>query len=267
MISFVRQKLINYCHTYKIQRQPCASLALRVGRHCLCIIKLMLSQLSCCRNIIAMSLVFSICSYSLSAQAITISTQAMLWMQNNYGSTGIARLDAWKNLINDNKNQPELFKLRLVTDFFAQVPFKTDQEVWGKSNYWATPLEFLGKNAGDCEDFAIAKYITLRAMGVAASKLRIVYVVSQYLAQAHMVLAYYETTNANPLILDNLTGKILYASERPDLKPVYMFSENDVWMANNTAAPKQLAPGGRIASWVEVINRLNAEGLTEENLQ
>jgi predicted transglutaminase-like cysteine proteinase len=191
----------------------------------------------------------------------------MQWMQKNYGPPGVTRLNQWRDLINDNKNQPELFKLRLVTDFFAQVPFKPDQEIWNTANYWATPLEFLGKNAGDCEDFAIAKYITLRAMNVPSSKLRIVYVVSKYLSQAHMVLAYYETANANPLILDNLTDKILYASERPDLKPVYMFSEDDVWMTNNSTAPKQLVSGSKIAAWVEVMNRLKAEGLTEGSFQ
>ena len=109
-------------------------------------------------------------------------------------------------------------KLELVNDFMNRTPFKTDQEHWGKVDYWATPVEFLSTNGGDCEDFSIAKYFTLRALGVADDKLQITYVKeTRVYNEAHMVLAYFATPDAEPLILDNINKTIQPASNRGDL--------------------------------------------------
>ncbi|WP_197479414.1 transglutaminase-like cysteine peptidase, partial [Oleiphilus sp. HI0132] len=81
---------------------------------------------------------------------------------------------------------------------------------------WATPLEFLATNAGDCEDFSIAKYFTLREMGIPDDMIKITYVKALELNQAHMVLAYYPTPDAEPLILDNLINEIKPAGQRTD---------------------------------------------------
>ena len=90
---------------------------------------------------------------------------------------------------------------------------------------------------GDCEDFAIAKYFSLLAVGVPASQLRLVYVRLQLGApggpsQAHMVLAYYASAQAEPLILDNLITDIRPASRRPDLTPVFSFNSDGLWQGN-----------------------------------
>ncbi len=81
-------------------------------------------------------------------------------------------------------------------------------------------MELLTTNGGDCEDFSIAKYLTLRAMGVPDDQLRIIYVKALELNQAHMVLAWYKTPGSDPLILDNLINDIKPASQRNDLEPV-----------------------------------------------
>ena len=91
-------------------------------------------------------------------------------------------------------------------------------------DYWAAPIEALKSGKGDCEDYAIAKYMTLISMGIGAENLRITYVKATDFGQAHMVLAYYETLNEVPLILDNLNSNILPATKRPDLIPVYGFN-------------------------------------------
>ncbi|HRZ78172.1 MAG TPA: transglutaminase-like cysteine peptidase, partial [Bacteroidales bacterium] len=91
--------------------------------------------------------------------------------------------------------------------------FVSDAELYGVADYWATPTEFIARGAGDCEDFAIAKYATLKAMGMDVAKLRITYVKSLTLDQAHMVLAYYPTPDAEPLILDNLNRLIKSAGQ------------------------------------------------------
>ena len=115
-------------------------------------------------------------------------------------------------------------KLSLVNTFFNKTDFKSDISHWGKEDYWASPVELLSTNAGDCEDYSIAKYFTLMAMGVPVENLRITYVKAVKLNQAHMVLAYYAAPNEEPLILDNMTDEILPASERTDLVPVYSFN-------------------------------------------
>ena len=99
---------------------------------------------------------------------------------------------------------------------------------WRVEDYWATPAEFLSSNAGDCEDYAIAKYFMLRELGVPIGRLRMVYVKSGRSGAAHMVLAYYSAPGVDPLILDNLQRGIERASERPDLIPVYLFNDDDL---------------------------------------
>ncbi|MBI4206399.1 MAG: transglutaminase-like cysteine peptidase [Betaproteobacteria bacterium] len=103
---------------------------------------------------------------------------------------------------------------------------------WGKEDYWATPIEFLSTNAGDCEDFSIAKYFTLRALGVPDDRLRLTYVkeLVQY-NQAHMVVAYFPSPDAEPLVLDNINKTIQPASARSDLLPVYSFNGSNLWLA------------------------------------
>ncbi len=97
-----------------------------------------------------------------------------------------------------------------------KVPYYSDLEHWGMEDYWATPVETMSSNGGDCEDYSIAKYFSLRELGIPSQNLRITYVRSLKLNMPHMVLAYYPTPNADPYILDNLTGELAPASERTD---------------------------------------------------
>ena len=92
------------------------------------------------------------------------------------------------------------------------MQFINDQALWEKKDYWATPIETLSIGGGDCEDYAIAKYFTLKQLGVDESKLRLTYVKAIELNQAHMVLTYFENKRAVPLVLDNLINNIKYSS-------------------------------------------------------
>jgi predicted transglutaminase-like cysteine proteinase len=148
------------------------------------------------------------------------------------------RLTSWKDLLTSPKNRDlaETEKLRLVNDFMHQTPFYCDPAMWCMEDFWAKPVEFLANDGGDCEDFAIAKYFTLKALGVADERLRIVYAVYQRggpggFTGAHMVLAYYSSSDADPLILDNINQDILPASNRPDLIPIFSFNSGGLWSA------------------------------------
>lgn len=148
------------------------------------------------------------------------------------------RLTSWKELLSSpaNRSLGEPEKLRLVNDFMHATPFYCDPVMWCLEDFWARPVEFLANDGGDCEDFAIAKYFTLRALGVADAKLRIVYAVYQRggaggFTGAHMVLAYYPQADAEPFILDNINHDVLAASKRPDLIPVFSFNSGGLWAA------------------------------------
>lgn len=145
-------------------------------------------------------------------------------IEDTHGGAARERIERWQAMTSLSNKLLIERKLSLVNDFFNKADFKSDISQWGKEDYWASPVELLSTNAGDCEDYSIAKYFTLTAMGVPAENLRITYVKAVRLGQAHMVLAYYAEPNQEPLILDNMTDEILPASQRTDLVPVYSFN-------------------------------------------
>ncbi|MBB5018220.1 putative transglutaminase-like cysteine proteinase [Chitinivorax tropicus] len=168
-----------------------------------------------------------------------------------------------RQMLIDTKPAPELDKLQRANEFFnRRLRFVDDKVLWGRDDYWATPVETLGKGGGDCEDFSIAKYFALRSLDVAESKLRLVYVKARVgggnstTFQAHMVLAYYAQPDAEPLVLDNLIGDIRPASRRPDLLPVFSFNGEGMWVGNGG----QPQPIDRLSRWKELLLRMHAEG-------
>lgn len=170
------------------------------------------------------------------------------------------RIDEWAALL---KNPPQgtiQDKLNQVNRFFnARMAFKDDIVVWHQQDYWATPIEFLRKGAGDCEDFALAKYFTLREMGVPANQLRITYVKALQLNQAHMVVTWYATPDAIPLVLDNLKTAILPATQRTDLLPVYAFNGEGLWLPQ-PGGNKRVGDSKRLSRWQDLLTRMRAEG-------
>ena len=155
-------------------------------------------------------------------------------------------------------------KLAAVNQFFnRRIVFTSDQEVWGQVDYWASPLEMLAKGRGDCEDFVIGKYFSLLVAGVPVQHLRLVYVRATIGGAggetvAHMVLAYYATPGAEPLILDNLIGEIRPASRRPDLEPVFSFNGEGLWQGVGSQSAGD--PVARLSRWREVLAKVRAEG-------
>jgi len=157
--------------------------------------------------------------------------------------------------------QDEETRLTTVNSYLnRRIDFRDDIEVWGKVDYWASPLEALDKGRADCEDYAIAKYFSLVSAGVPVAKLRMVYVRATVGGRslAHMVLAYYAEPNAEPLILDNLIGVVRPASQRPDLQPVFSFNSEGLWQGvGATSAGDPLA---RLSQWRDLLAKVRAEG-------
>lgn len=174
---------------------------------------------------------------------------------------------AWQALLQESANLPVADKLRRVNEFFnRRVQFSTDMAVWHQSDYWATPMETLSKGAGDCEDFVIAKYFTLLNLGIPVEQLRLIYVKAQIggpdsrVLIAHMVLAYYASPDAEPLVLDSLITDMRPASRRRDLLPVFSFNSQGVF--NGVDARAQLGSGGvtQLSRWSDLLQRAHAEG-------
>jgi len=177
-----------------------------------------------------------------------------------FGQSAKNRITAWQRLIVNHKGDSEWESIHTVNEFFNRVRFISDKKHWRRNDYWATPVEFLSTNGGDCEDFSIAKYFTLRELGVPDEKLRITYVKALRLNQAHMVLAYYETPESEPLILDNLIDQIRPASRRHDLLPVYSFNGKNLWMSKERGQGRKVAGGSqRINLWRDLKIRMKQE--------
>lgn len=185
-------------------------------------------------------------------------------MQARYGNDGVTLLNTWKRMLESADNAPIEAKLRQVNQFFNKnVRFTDDIVLWKKSDYWATPVEIMGMQTGDCEDYTIAKYFSLLQLGIANEQLRLIYVKAQIggphstLFQAHMVLGYYATPDAIPLILDNLITTIEPAYKRTDLRPVFSFNSEGLWVGNQSTTAD---PTARLSRWRDLLARTREEG-------
>ncbi|WP_428623446.1 transglutaminase-like cysteine peptidase [Sedimenticola sp.] len=188
-----------------------------------------------------------------------VSAALIQWAKQTYGELAANRIVEWQNLMETHPDANETEKLTLVNDFFNRLTYRSDLNIWGKEDYWATPAEALGRGQADCEDYSIAKYFTLREMGVPEEKMRIMYVKALELNQAHMVLTYYPEKGAIPLVLDNLNGQILSADKRGDLAPVYSFNAEGLWLAKSRGRGEKVGSSSRISLWQDLKARMARE--------
>ena len=187
-----------------------------------------------------------------SLTSIALTKQDNSWIKAvkyEYGERASRRVTAWRELIATLDNKNERKQLEEINLFFNQLYFVDDIRLWGKKDYWATPLEFLGSNAGDCEDFTIAKYFSLLELGVPDQKLRLIYLKALDLNQFHMILAYYPTPSSVPLILDNIDKEIKPATERTDLLPIYSFNGQHLWLMKGKGNGQQAGQSSRLSLW------------------
>jgi len=155
-----------------------------------------------------------------------------------------------------NEEEDEEEKLELVNDFFNDVRYSSDMKIYHKKDYWATPLEFLGRDRGDCEDYVISKYFALLYLGIDAKKLFFTYVKSTKFKAAHMVLTYFKTPHSEPLILDNNNRRIFPASKRKDLTPIYNFSGASLYKASKKGKGKKATNHKTHKKWDELIKNM-----------
>ncbi|MBB3232233.1 transglutaminase-like cysteine peptidase [Halomonas stenophila] len=200
------------------------------------------------------------------AEARLDATRLRRSMADAYGQPGLDVLDEWFALLDRLAGADLDRQLREVNSFFnRRVRWLDDSLIWDREDYWATPLETLGRGEGDCEDYSIAKYITLQQLGIPTDRLRMIYVRARIgrsqITQAHMVLGYYETPDAEPLILDNLVPSITPARDRTDLDPLFSFNSGGLWAGSSSRS--RANPVARLSRWRRVLDRMRRQGFIQ----
>lgn len=179
-----------------------------------------------------------------------------------HGEQAKVRMQSWQLLLVELADKSEVEKVDLVNEFFNRLEFVSDAKQWGVNDFWATPLEMLASNGGDCEDYAISKYTTLRMLGLPPERLRITHVLDWKRNQAHMVLLYYSSAPAgssDPVVLDNAINETMPLSRRMDLIPVYGFNSLGLWVMPRDGVPR--LSGKRLAQWQALSAKLQQQGL------
>ena len=201
------------------------------------------------------------------AGLVDFSDNLLSYVSRQFSPDAPKRLLVWKRLLTDMKAaeaiparqgdaRAEALTLRKTNEFLNQIPYFNDIVHWGKEDYWATPVEALGSFGADCEDYSIAKYLSLKELGIPIERLRISYVRATSVGEAHMVLAYYPRPDADPLILDNLVKEVKPASQRPDLEPVYSFNDDDIWLPSGNT---RKGGASQVRLWRELLEKLAKE--------
>tara|TARA_R110000737_G_C14529479_1_gene476920 strand:+ start:92 stop:778 length:687 start_codon:yes stop_codon:yes gene_type:complete len=136
-------------------------------------------------------------------------------------------LREWSEFLDGLKGKPPREQVNAVNHFMNRVRYIIDPRNYGVPDYWATPKEFLSRN-GDCEDYAIAKYLSLRALGFPPSQLRVVVLQDLNLKVAHAILVVY--LNGRALVLDNQIRGVVSATTIHHYKAIYSINEQFWWL-------------------------------------
>jgi len=184
-----------------------------------------------------------------------VNAQMLSRLKKNFSDQAERRGRALNKLLDELQDKDIDTQLKEVNRFFNQFIYREDIDLFGQQDYWQTPEEFIGRQQGDCEDFVIAKYFSLRKLGVPDKRLYLTYVKALKKKVAHMVLSYFPTPSSIPLILDNYNPYILRASERKDLLPVYSFNAKSLFLNNASAGLGKALPTDKVknSKWQKLL--------------
>lgn len=152
-------------------------------------------------------------------------------------------IQQWKTDLSDLRGKSLIEMADGVNSLMNKVRYIGDNKNWGKSDYWETPVEFMTRG-GDCEDFAIAKYASLRALGVPESLMRIAIVKDTQKGIPHAILIVF--TDQGPMVLDNQIKKMTRASTISHYKPIFSINRSAWWVhTDQNVAATQIATASR----------------------
>ena len=167
------------------------------------------------------------------------------------------RLGKYQTLKKKVVNYELIRKLSHVNSFMNKIFSKQDIDSKSSLDHWATPKEFLLQGHGDCEDYAISKYFTLLELNIPKDKLYFGVVKVKGSNTDHMVLLYLENKNSTPLVLDNLSFKVIPMTKRRKLIPKFAFNENDSYKFTNERFTKKVNVNwGKEDRWNKLLKRV-----------
>ena len=190
----------------------------------------------------------------------TFTTYFFQDIENKHGIRARKRAEKWQQIIISSDTDNEWKQIHKINHFFNQsIKEQDDALLWGQKDYWASPFETINKGYGDCEDYAIAKFFSLRELGIPENKLRLLYARQLDNKQPHMVLIYYQSSGAQPLVLDNINTKIQAINKRSDLKPIYSFNSKGMWLMKKNGSEKKIKNSAGVSAWEKLLAHI-AEG-------
>jgi len=169
------------------------------------------------------------------------SVQDFLQVEKNSGKTAKNRAMNYQKQVNKFKTYNKTKQLNVVNNYLNQLLPQYDDIMQKKEDYWATPKEFLALGYGDCEDYVIIKYFTLIKLGFDKDKLFFTTVYEQYNGGYHMVLSYFKNKGQAPLVLDNLSFRILSLQTRTDIKADVFINSQGVFKIKKNNLLKKIA--------------------------
>jgi predicted transglutaminase-like cysteine proteinase len=136
-------------------------------------------------------------------------------------------MQEWRQLLREIAGKEPAAQLEAVNSFMNRAPYVTDPVNYGVPDYWATPLQFMNKD-GDCEDYAIAKFISLRQLGFRNANMRVVVVDDLNLRVPHAILVVY--LDGRAYLLDNQISRVVPAEIVNHYRPIYSINEDAWWL-------------------------------------
>lgn len=147
-------------------------------------------------------------------------------MPCNEDQSGPCLMERWGEFITYARNGSVREQIDVVNSYFNDNPYIEDFRNWGVEDYWSTPLQFYAVS-GDCEDYAIAKYYTLRSLGMPAEQMRIVILLDTNLGIYHAILAV--IVGDATLILDNQLSQVANSTSIFHCQPIFAINELGWW--------------------------------------
>jgi predicted transglutaminase-like cysteine proteinase len=135
--------------------------------------------------------------------------------------------EIWKQLVAELRALPLRARIERVNDILNRVPYVPAAVNWHDAAYWETPYEFLARG-GQCQDYAIAKYLALRESGVPENALRFV-VVHDNQAELDHAIALVDVDGVS-LALDNQLAAVTPVELlRQRYSPYYALNDQGWW--------------------------------------
>lgn len=134
---------------------------------------------------------------------------------------------AWRGMMQSARGASRAEQVALVNSFFNRLTYRPDIQQYGVAEHWAVPIEFLARGAGDCDDYAVAKFFSLRLLGFSNNELRVVSLLDRAERVGHTVAVV--ILNGARLVLDNRTDQLFPESRYRQYQPVVSMNETGHW--------------------------------------